>query len=164
MADHQERCTKLSRDRDISSPDHTRSQTARQQSAKDNNFCQTTSSHIIISVVEYAEHMVMSKRTSPHVTTVFEADMSKVVSHRTIHKDTFARDGAKLTYTAYFVAATAQALSAFPKVYSSWSEEGLILHRNINIGMATSLGDKGLIVPVIKKQMNFTTRDCSESK
>ena len=98
-----------------------------------------------------AEHMVMSKRTSPHVTTVFEADMSKVVAHRSIHKDSFARDGAKLTFTAYFVAATAQALSAFPKVNSSWTEDGLILHRNINIGMATSLGEKGLIVPVIKE-------------
>ncbi len=98
-----------------------------------------------------ADHMVMSKRTSPHVTTVFEADMSKVVAHRTVNKDAFARDGAKLTFTAYFVAATALALRAFPNVNSSWSDEGLILHREINIGMATSLGETGLIVPVIKK-------------
>ncbi len=98
-----------------------------------------------------AEHMVMSKRTSPHVTTVFEADMSKVVAHRGIHKEAFARDGAKLTFTAYFVAATAQALRAFPNANSSWSDDGLLLHRDINVGMATSLGEEGLIVPVIKK-------------
>jgi 2-oxoisovalerate dehydrogenase E2 component (dihydrolipoyl transacylase) len=97
-----------------------------------------------------AEHMVVSKRTSPHVTTVFEADMSNVVAHRAANKEAFARDGLKLTFTAYFVAATAAALKAFPVVNSSWSEEGLILRREINIGMATSLGEEGLIVPVIK--------------
>lgn len=97
-----------------------------------------------------AEHMLMSKRTSPHVTTVFEADMSKIASHRAVNKEAFARQGAKLTYTAYFMAAAALALRAFPNVNSSWREDGLILHREINIGMATSLGEAGLIVPVIK--------------
>jgi len=97
-----------------------------------------------------AEHMVVSKRTSPHVTTVFEADMSKVIEHRVIHKDSFTQNGVKLTFTAYFVAATALALRAFPKVNSSWSDEGLILHPEVNLGMATSLGEEGLIVPVIK--------------
>jgi 2-oxoglutarate dehydrogenase E2 component (dihydrolipoamide succinyltransferase) len=103
-----------------------------------------------------ADHMVMSKHTSPHVTTVFEADMSKVIEHRTIHKDTYAKDGVKLTFTAYFVAATAAALRAFPKVNSSWHEEGLMLHPEINIGMATSLGEEGLIVPVIKNVDNLS--------
>jgi len=98
-----------------------------------------------------AEHMVMSKHTSPHVTAVFEGDMSKVTAHRAVHKETFARDGAKLTYTAYFVVATALALRAFPNVNSSWCVEGLLRHRDINIGMATSLGEEGLIVPVIKQ-------------
>ncbi len=97
-----------------------------------------------------AEHMVMSKQTSPHVTTVFEANMSKIIAHREVNKDTFAWDGVKLTFTAYFVAATAAALRVFPNVNSSWSADGLMLHRNINIGMATSLGEEGLIVPVIK--------------
>jgi len=96
-----------------------------------------------------AEHMVLSKHTSPHVTTVFEADMSKIVAHRTLNKDRYARDGAKLTFTAYFVAATAKALSAFPKVNSSWMADGLLLRSQINIGMATSLGEDGLIVPII---------------
>jgi 2-oxoglutarate dehydrogenase E2 component (dihydrolipoamide succinyltransferase) len=97
-----------------------------------------------------ADHMVMSKRTSPHVTTVFEADMLKVVEHRDLHKKKFAKAGTKLTFTAYFVAATASALQAFPNVNASWREEGLVLHRDINIGMATSLGEEGLIVPIIK--------------
>jgi 2-oxoglutarate dehydrogenase E2 component (dihydrolipoamide succinyltransferase) len=97
-----------------------------------------------------ANHMVLSKHTSPHVTTVFEADLSKVVSHRAINKEIFARDGIKLTFTAYFVAAAAIALKAFPITNSSWNDDGLILHREINIGMATSLGEEGLIVPVIK--------------
>jgi len=105
-----------------------------------------------------AEHMVMSKRTSPHVTTVFEADMSKVVAHRSANKETFAQDGVNLTYTAYFVAATATALKVYPRVNSSWSDEGLILQGEVNIGMATSLGEEGLIVPVIKRADELSLR------
>jgi 2-oxoglutarate dehydrogenase E2 component (dihydrolipoamide succinyltransferase) len=97
-----------------------------------------------------ADHMVMSKRTSPHVTTVMEADLSKVAAHREANKANFAHDGVNLTYTAYLVAATVTALKAYPVVNSSWSDEGIILHRQINIGMATSMGEAGLIVPVIK--------------
>jgi len=97
-----------------------------------------------------AEHMLMSRQVAPHVTTVMEADLSKVVAHRQANQDTFARDGAKLTYTAYFVAAAVAALKAYPLVNSSWSEEGLRVHAAINIGLATSLGEEGLIVPVIK--------------
>ncbi len=97
-----------------------------------------------------AEHMLHSKRTSPHVTTIMEADLSQVIAHRQANKEVFARDGVNLTFTAYFVAATVAALKAYPIVNSSWSEEGVLLHREINIGMATSLGEAGLIVPVIK--------------
>lgn len=96
-----------------------------------------------------AEHMVNSKRTSPHVTTVMEVDLKKISEHRYANKATFARDGVKLTFTAYFVAATVSALKAYPIVNSSWTEEGIQLHRYINIGMAASLGEAGLIVPVI---------------
>ncbi len=99
---------------------------------------------------QIAEHMVMSKRTSPHVLTVMEADMSRVITHRNAHKEQFARDGIHLTYTAYFIAAIVTALKAYPIVNSSWSEEGILIHKEINIGMATSLGEEGLIVPVIK--------------
>ncbi|MBC8507976.1 MAG: 2-oxo acid dehydrogenase subunit E2 [Anaerolineales bacterium] len=97
-----------------------------------------------------AEHMLMSKRNSPHVTTVMEADLSSIVAHRKANKGAFAQDGTRLTFTAYFVSATAQALKAFPLVNSSWTDEGVLLHQEINIGMATDLGEEGLIVPVIK--------------
>jgi 2-oxoglutarate dehydrogenase E2 component (dihydrolipoamide succinyltransferase) len=96
-----------------------------------------------------AQHMVHSKHTSPHVTTVMEADLSSVVGHRARNKATFARDGAKLTFTPYFVAATVSALKAFPIVNSSWRDDGILYHPQINIGMATAITD-GLIVPVIK--------------
>jgi 2-oxoglutarate dehydrogenase E2 component (dihydrolipoamide succinyltransferase) len=98
-----------------------------------------------------ADHMTASKRTSPHVTTVMEADMSRVVAHRGAHKPVYARDGVNLTYTAYFIAAIAAALKFHPEVNSSWTDEGIRLHKEINIGMATALeGGEGLIVPVIK--------------
>jgi 2-oxoglutarate dehydrogenase E2 component (dihydrolipoamide succinyltransferase) len=97
-----------------------------------------------------ADHMVMSKRTSPHVTTVFEVDLSKVVAHRTANKAAFERDGANLTFTPYFAMATIAALKQYPLVNSSWSESGIVLHRTVNLGVAVSLGADGLIVPVIK--------------
>ena len=96
-----------------------------------------------------AEHMVHSKRTSPHVTTVFEFDFSTVSAHRAAHKEHFERDGAKLTYTVYIVAATVLALKRHPLANSVWTEEGIILRRDINIGMAAAVSE-GLIVPVIK--------------
>jgi len=97
-----------------------------------------------------AEHMVMSKRTSPHVTTLMEADLSRIVAHRESNKGVFAQNGTRLTFTAYFVTAVAEALKAHPTVNSSWKEEGILLHRDINIGVATDLGKEGLIVPVVK--------------
>jgi 2-oxoglutarate dehydrogenase E2 component (dihydrolipoamide succinyltransferase) len=99
---------------------------------------------------QIAEHMLMSKRTSPHVMTVMEVDMSKVVAHRKANKSTFARDGINLTFTAYFMQAIVAGLRAYPNVNSSWTDEGLLIHSKINVGMATSLGEEGLIVPVIK--------------
>jgi 2-oxoglutarate dehydrogenase E2 component (dihydrolipoamide succinyltransferase) len=97
-----------------------------------------------------ADHMVMSKRTSPHVTTVFEIDLSKVMAHRNANKAVFERDGANLTYTPYFAMATIAALKLYPLVNSSWSDNGIVLHRIVNLGLAVSLGEEGLIVPVIK--------------
>jgi len=99
---------------------------------------------------QIAEHMVMSKHTSPHVLTVMEVDMSRVVAHRKANKAVFARDGVRLTFTAYFMQAIVAGLKAYPNVNSSWTDEGLLVHAAINIGMATSLGVDGLIVPVIK--------------
>lgn len=97
-----------------------------------------------------AEHMVRSKATSPHVTTVFEVDLQKVVTHREANKAQFARDGINLTYTAYFVMAAVAALKAYPTVNSVFAEDKLLLKREINIGLAVALGDEGLIVPVLK--------------
>lgn len=103
-----------------------------------------------------AEHMVMSKRTSPHVLTVMEADMSRVAKHRAANKAAFEKDGVNLTFTAYFMTAIVAGLKAYPIVNSSWSNEGVLVHKNINIGMATSLGEEGLIVPVIKGADNHS--------
>ena len=103
-----------------------------------------------------AEHMVMSKRTSPHVLTVMEADMGRIVKHRAANKTAFERDGVNLTFTAYFLMAIVAGLKAYPTVNSSWTEEGLLVHKAINLGMATSLGEDGLIVPVIKGADNLS--------
>lgn len=105
---------------------------------------------------QIAEHMVMSQAVSPHVLTVMEADMSRVVKHRAANKAAFERDGVNLTFTAYFMMAIVAGLKAFPNVNSSWTDEGLLIHKNINIGMATSLGEEGLIVPVIKGADNLS--------
>jgi len=99
---------------------------------------------------QIAEHMLRSRRTSPHVTTVMETDLSRVVAHRRAHKEIFARDGVGLTFSAYFVLASVAALKAVPWVNASWADEGIVLHRQVHIGMAVSLGGQGLIVPVIK--------------
>lgn len=96
-----------------------------------------------------AEHMVRSKHTSPHVTAVFELDFTAVAAHRAANKAAYARDGANLTYTAYIISAIVEALKAHPMVNSSWSDEGIILKKEINVGMATAV-PSGLIVPVIK--------------
>jgi 2-oxoglutarate dehydrogenase E2 component (dihydrolipoamide succinyltransferase) len=105
---------------------------------------------------QIAEHMVMSKHTSPHVLTVMEADMQRVVKHRSANKEIFARDGVNLTFTAYFMSAIVTGLKNYPVVNSSWSDEGVLVHKAINLGMATSLGEEGLIVPIIKNADNLS--------
>jgi 2-oxoglutarate dehydrogenase E2 component (dihydrolipoamide succinyltransferase) len=97
-----------------------------------------------------AEHTVLSEHISPHVTTVMEADMQGVAAHREANKGAFVRDGANLTYTTYFVTAIVAALKAFPLVNSSWTDQSILIHSALNIGLAVSLGVEGLIVPVIK--------------
>jgi 2-oxoglutarate dehydrogenase E2 component (dihydrolipoamide succinyltransferase) len=97
-----------------------------------------------------ADHMVRSSQVSPHVSTVMEVDLSRVVAHRQSHKTVFARDGVNLTFTAYIVVAAAEALKNLPVVNSSWGDEGIILHQDVNVGVAVSLGERGLIVPVVK--------------
>jgi 2-oxoglutarate dehydrogenase E2 component (dihydrolipoamide succinyltransferase) len=94
--------------------------------------------------------MIESLSTSAHVLTVMEADLSRVEAHRKLNKPLFEQDGVRLTFTAYFITAISAALKSNPKVNSSWTEGGLLIHPEINIGMAVSLGEEGLIVPVIK--------------
>jgi len=97
-----------------------------------------------------AEHMIRSRKTSAHVTTVFEVDLSRVVADRKRNKAIFERDGANLTFLAYIVSATIAGLKAWPIVNSTWRDEGIQLHKAINVGIAVSMGEQGLIVPVIK--------------
>ena len=96
-----------------------------------------------------AEHMVRSKRTSPHVTTVFDVDFTAVAAHRKAHKQEFSRDGANLTFTVYIISTIVQALKVHPIVNSTWTEKGILLKKEINVGLATAISD-GLIVPIIK--------------
>ena len=96
-----------------------------------------------------AEHMARSVAIAPHVTTLFEANMTQVLAHRDRHSAEFERQGARLTLTAYFVAACARALRAHPEVNASFEEDALALHADCNIGVGTALGSGGLIVPVI---------------
>ncbi|MEM8859222.1 MAG: dihydrolipoamide acetyltransferase family protein [Chloroflexota bacterium] len=103
-----------------------------------------------------AEHMVESVHTSPHATTIHEVDFSAVMAHRKVHKASFADKGVNLTFTAYIMQAVAEALTEFPMVNSSWHEDGLLLHQDINIGMATAIQDgAGLVVPVIKHAADY---------
>lgn len=96
-----------------------------------------------------AEHMVRSKRTSPHVTTVMEADLSAITAHRERNKADFDKQGVKLTFTPYFVAAVVSGLQATPIVNATYTDDGILMHSAINIGMAVAIND-GLIVPVIR--------------
>lgn len=98
---------------------------------------------------QIAEHMVMSERTAPHVTTVFEVDMSAVMAHRERNKAAFAAEGVNLTLTAYFVLAAAAALRAVPILNARWTDEGIFINRAIHIGIAVAL-DEGLLVPVVR--------------
>jgi 2-oxoglutarate dehydrogenase E2 component (dihydrolipoamide succinyltransferase) len=95
-----------------------------------------------------AQHMVMSKRTSPHVTTIFEADMTAVIRHREAHKRSFATKGIALTYTPYFVAAVVTGLRAVPEANSRFTDAGIAVNRRIHIGIAVAL-THGLLVPVL---------------
>lgn len=96
-----------------------------------------------------ADHMVRSKSISPHVTSVHEVDMSRVLAHQKAHEQEFSKQGARLTFTAYFVQAAIAALKAWPIVNASYTEQGIAMHRHLNIGIAVAI-DEGLIVPVIK--------------
>jgi pyruvate dehydrogenase E2 component (dihydrolipoamide acetyltransferase) len=97
-----------------------------------------------------AEHMVLSRHTSAHVTTVFEVDLIRVTRLREEHRQAFQeRHGVKLTVTPFFVKAAVEALKAFPVVNASVEGDNVVYKKDINVGIAVAL-DWGLIVPVVK--------------
>jgi 2-oxoglutarate dehydrogenase E2 component (dihydrolipoamide succinyltransferase) len=102
-----------------------------------------------------ARNTNQSAFTAPHVTTMWDVNMAAVLAHRNAHKREFAEQGVNLTITAYFVQAILAGLRAVPAANASWTDEGVIIKRYYNIGMAVALpqdqhGMGGLIVPVIK--------------
>ena len=105
-----------------------------------------------------AEHMVRSLATSPHAWTLQEVDVTNLVRYREAEKDSFkARHGTTLTYLPFVAQILGEALTEFPWLNSTWSDEGVILKRYINLGIAVSIPD-GLIVPVVKDadRLGFT--------
>ena len=97
-----------------------------------------------------ADHMVMSKKVSPHVTNVVEVDVTKLVRWREKNKDTFfRREGVKLTYMPVITEAVAKALAAYPQVNVSVDGYNILFKKHINVGIAVSLNDGNLIVPVV---------------
>ncbi len=97
-----------------------------------------------------AEHMVKSVQTAPHVTAVFEADLSRVIAHRNAFGEK------KPTYTAYFVRAAVAAIRAVPNANSRWRPDALEVFDDCNIGIAVALPDGGLIVPVLHQAQDLS--------
>jgi pyruvate dehydrogenase E2 component (dihydrolipoamide acetyltransferase) len=97
-----------------------------------------------------AEHMVVSRKTSAHVHSVFEVNFGRIAKIRDARKAEFERAGGKLTYMSFIIKAAVDALRAVPIVNASIDGDTIVYHRDINVGIAVAL-DWGLIVPVIKK-------------
>ncbi|HTJ16214.1 MAG TPA: 2-oxo acid dehydrogenase subunit E2 [Steroidobacteraceae bacterium] len=98
-----------------------------------------------------AERMVDSLlNTAPHVTTIFELDLSAVLAHRAKHRADFEQRGASLTLTAYFLAACVDAIREVPEANSRWLDDALEVYDNIDIGVGTAVEGKGLVVPVVR--------------
>ena len=93
-----------------------------------------------------AENMVRAVTEAPHVTALFEADFSAVAAH----KAAMAKTGVKLSYTAYIVKAAAEAMAVAPAINGRWEQDRIAISPTIDIGVGTALGEKGLVVPVVK--------------
>jgi 2-oxoglutarate dehydrogenase E2 component (dihydrolipoamide succinyltransferase) len=109
-----------------------------------------------------AEHMTRSLLEAPHVTTLFEADLTRALAHRARHAADYQARGARLTLTAYFVSACAHALGAIPEVNATFHADALELHADANIGVGTALGNRGLIVPVIHRAQTLNLFSIAE--
>ena len=96
--------------------------------------------------LKIAENMVRAVSEQPHVTALFEADFSAVAAH----KAALAERGVRLSYTAYIVKAAAEAMAAAPAINGRWEEDRIAISPTIDIGVGTALGEKGLVVPVVK--------------
>ena len=103
-----------------------------------------------------AENMLRSVSVAPHVTAVFEADFTAIMVHRRRHRAAMERDGVNLTYTAYMVAAAVAAMRAAPAVNSRWHDDRLEIFDDVNVGVGTALGDKGLVVPVVARAQELS--------
>ncbi len=99
-----------------------------------------------------AENMVRAVSDAPHVTAVFEADFSAVAAH----KAAMAQRGVKLSYTAYIVKAAAEAMAAAPAINGRWQEDRIAVSRTVDVGVGTALGEKGLVVPVVRDAGSLT--------
>ncbi|HEV2594716.1 MAG TPA: dihydrolipoamide acetyltransferase family protein [Sphingomicrobium sp.] len=93
-----------------------------------------------------AQNMVHAVSEAPHVTAVFEADFSAVAAHKTVS----ATRGRKLSYTAYIVKAAAEAMTVAPAINGRWEKDRIAVSATIDIGVGTALGEKGLVVPVVR--------------
>jgi 2-oxoglutarate dehydrogenase E2 component (dihydrolipoamide succinyltransferase) len=93
-----------------------------------------------------AENMARAVVEQPHVTAVFEADFSAIAAH----KAAMAQRGVKLSYTAYIVRAAAEAMAVAPAINGRWEKDRIAISPTIDIGIGTALGEKGLVVPVVK--------------
>lgn len=98
-----------------------------------------------------AQNMLTSVTVAPHVTAVFEADFSAIMAHRARHKAEFQKAGANLTFTSYVLAACVEAMNVAPAINSRWYDDRLDIFEDLNIGVGTALGDKGLVVPVVRQ-------------
>jgi 2-oxoisovalerate dehydrogenase E2 component (dihydrolipoyl transacylase) len=106
-----------------------------------------------------AEHMVRSVQTSPHVWTMVEVDMTALVRYREAEKEAFrARHGVNLTYLPFVAQVLCEALHEFPYLNSSWTDDGILLKKYVNLGLAVAVPPDGLIVPVVKDadRLGFT--------
>jgi 2-oxoglutarate dehydrogenase E2 component (dihydrolipoamide succinyltransferase) len=109
-----------------------------------------------------AEHMVRSLADAPHVTTLFEADLTRVLKHRSLHAHSYESRGTRLTLTVYFISACVRALRAHREVNATFTQDAMQLHGDVNIGVGTALGAKGLIVPVIHRAQDLSLFDIAQ--
>lgn len=106
-----------------------------------------------------AENMVRAVGEAPHVTAVFEADFSAIAAH----KAAMAAKGVKLSYTAYIVKAAAEAMVVAPAINGRWEKDRVAISPTIDIGVGTALGEKGLVVPVVKDALGLTVEQVGQT-